>query len=290
MPFGLCNAPATFQRIMNNALRDFLGKFVIVYLDDIVIYSDSDSEHKQHLEQVFETLQKNDLFARPSKCIIGAPELEFCGHIVGQGLVRPTASKVQAIQDWPAPRNVHEVRQFLGLASYYRRYVSGFAKIAAPLSDLLVEADAELRKKKFRPIRWTPTAQHAFVALKKSLVSEPVLIQPDRSKRFRIETDASEWAIGCVLLQLGPDVKWHPVAFDGRKLNGAELNYPVHEKELLAIKYALRTWDEYIQNGTTTEVVTDHESLKYLIITKTPSKRLACWINEFAEYQLNIKY
>ena len=290
MPFGLCNAPATFQRIMNDALRDFIGKFVIVYLDDIVIYSDSDSEHEEHLTQVFEALKKHELFAKPSKCIIGAPELEFCGHMVGNGHVRPTASKVQAILDWPIPRNVHEVRQFLGLASYYRRYVAAFARIASPLSDLLVEADVELRKKKFRPIRWTPTAQYAFDTLKKSLVTEPILLQPDRTEPFRIETDASEWAIGCVLLQLGLDGKWHPVAFDGRKLNGAELNYPVHEKELLAIKYALRTWNEYIQNGTTTEVVTDHESLKYLTTTKTPSKRLARWIDEFSEYQLDIKY
>ena len=111
-----------------------------------------------------------------------------------------------------------------------------------------------------------------------------------RELPYRIETDASESAIGCVLLQLGPDGKWHPMAYDGRKLNGAELNYPVHEKELLAIKYAIRTWNKYIQNGTTTEVVTDHESLKYLTTTKTPSKRLARWIDEFSEYQLDIKY
>lgn len=290
MPFGLCNAPATFQRIMNDALRDFLGKFVVVYLDDIVIYSDSDEEHEKHLEQVFETLRKHELYAKPSKCVFGTPTLDFCGHIVGNGQVKPNAAKIQAILDWPTPRNVHEVRQFLGLASYYRRYISNFAQIASPLSDLLVEADSDLRKKKFRPVRWTPTAQLAFNALKRKLVEDPVLSQPDRELPYRIETDASEWAIGCVLLQLGPDGKWHPIAYDGRKLNGAELNYPVHEKELLAIKYALRTWNEYIQNGTTTEVVTDHESLKYLTTTKTPSKRLARWIDEFSEYQLDIKY
>jgi hypothetical protein len=220
MPFGLCNAPATFQRIMNDALRDFLGKFVIVYLDDIVIYSDSDEEHEKHLEQVFEALRKHELYAKPSRCVIGTLELDFCGHIVGNGHVRPTTAKVQAILAWPTPRNVHEVRQFLGLASYYRRYISAFAQIASPLSDLLVEADADVRKKKFRPVRWTPTAQLAFDKLKERLVEEPVLSQPNRELPYRIETDASEWAIGCVLMQLGIDNKWHPIAYDGR--NGAE--------------------------------------------------------------------
>lgn len=290
MPFGLCNAPATFQRIMNDALRDFLGKFVIVYLDDIVIYSDSDREHEKHLQQVFEALKKHELFAKPSKCVIGASEIEFCAHIIGQGKVRPIPSKVRAILDWPRLRNVHEVRQFLGLAGYYRRYIAGFARIAAPLSDLLIEADSELRKKKFRPIRWTPIAQHAFEKLKEALTAEPVLIQPDRTKPYRIETDASEWAVGAVLMQEDSDSKWHPVAYDGRKLNKAELNYPVHEKELLAIKEALRTWNEYISNSTTTTIITDHESLQYLSTTKTPSKRLARWVEEFAEYSLDIKY
>jgi RNase H-like domain found in reverse transcriptase len=134
--------------------------------------------------------------------------------------------------------------------------VAGFARIAAPLSDLLIEADADLRKKKFRPMRWTPFAEYSFLKLKDPLMEEPIIIQPDRSKPFRIETDASEWAVGAVLLQEGP--------YDGRKLTKAELNYPVHEKELLAIKEALRTWNEYISNSTTTTIVTDHESLQYL--------------------------
>jgi hypothetical protein len=162
MPFGLANAPATFQRLMNNAFRDHIGKFVVIYLDDIVVYSKTRKEHEEHLRIVFETLAKNQLFAKPSKCIIGTSELEFCGHIVGHGQVRPTEAKVKAITEWPRPRNVHEVRQFLGLSSYYRRYVSGFARIAAPLSDLLKESDAEVRKKKFRPIEWTALAEYSF--------------------------------------------------------------------------------------------------------------------------------
>jgi hypothetical protein len=198
--------------------------------------------------------------------------------------------KVKAIQEWPIPRNVHEVRQFLGLASYYRRYIAGFSYITCPLNDLLVESDAELRKKRFRPIIWTVQCQAAFEQLKADLTTGPVLIQPDESRAYTIETDASEWAIGYALMQLGDDSKLHPVAYDGRKLNGAEINYPVHEKELLAIKEALRTWTAYVQNGQVTTIVTDHESLKYLNTTRTPSKRLARWIDEFSEYSLDIRY
>ena len=290
MPFGLTNAPATFQRIMNEALRDLTHRYVIVYLDDIVVYSDTAEDHFNHLEEVFRRLDKVGLYAKPSKCTIGASELEFCGHVVGNGQCRPLADKIAMIASWPQPRNVHEVRQFLGLASYYRRFIRGFAQIAAPLSDLLVESDEKLRKQKFRAIRWNARSAHAFNELKRKMSSEPVLRQIDDSKRFRIETDCSEWALGCVLLQEDEDGKWHPVAFDGRKLNGAELNYPIHEKELLAIKHSLRTWGAYISNGTRTEVLTDHESLKYLQTTRTPSKRLARWIDEFSEFDLDIRY
>ena len=290
MPFGLTNAPSTFQRIMNNALQPFLGKFVIVYLDDIVIYSKNEKEHEAHLRQVLEALRQNELYAKPSKCTLAVDQLEFCGHVIGHGQCRPTASKVKAILDWPRPRNVHEVRQFLGLASYYRRYVRDFAKTAAPLSDLLAESDVELRRKKYRPIRWNVSCELALRTLKKALSSEPVLQQIDESKPFWIETDCSEWALGCMLCQEGPDGRWHPVAYDGRKLNGAELNYSIQEKELLAIKHALRIWVVYIQNGLQTIVVTDHESLKYLKTSRTPSKRLARWLDEFQEFDLDIRY
>jgi hypothetical protein len=144
------------------------------------------------------------------------------------------------------------------------------------LFELLKEADAEARKKKFRKIVWTATCEAAFRQIKHALTTSPVLVQPDTTRPFFIETDASEWAIGCVLLQQDPKTgRLHPVAFDGRKLQPAEINYPVHEKELLAIKYALQTWRIYIDNGHTTVIYTDHESLKYLATMRNPSKRLA---------------
>ena len=152
MPFGLCNAPATFQTLMNETLRPHLGKIVVVYLDDILIFSDTEDEHYEHLEEVLKCLKEQRLYAKPKKCIFVTTELEFCGHIIGNGEVRPVPAKLEAITGWPKPTNVSEVRRFLGLATYYRRFVRGFSKIAAPLHDLTKEADEELRKKKFRPI------------------------------------------------------------------------------------------------------------------------------------------
>ena len=292
MPFGLANAPATFQTMMNRILREFIVKgFVIVYLDDIVIFSNSVDEHQQHLEAVFKALRAATLYAKPSKCVLAATELEFCGHVIGNGQLRPVKSKIDMILKWPTPTNVHEVRQFLGLATYYRRFVRQFAKMCTPLFELLKEADAEARKRKFRKIIWTATCEAAFRQLKQALTTSPVLVQPDTTRPFLIETDASEWAIGCVLLQVDPVTgRLHPVAFDGRKLQAAEINYPVHEKELLAIKYALQTWRIYIDNGHTTTIYTDHESLKYLATMRNPSKRLARWVEEFSEYDIDLQY
>ena len=290
MPFGLCNAPATFQTLMNETLRPLLGRCVVVYLDDILDFSESMDDHVAHLEEILRLLQSQKLYAKATKCVFATNQLEFCGHVIGNGSVAPMADKVRIIQDWPRPKTVHDVRLFLGLATYYRRFVKGFAQIAAPLHELLKEGDEELRRKKHRPIQWTTACEAAFGKLKVALQTAPVLAQPNRSKPFLIETDASEWALGYVLLQVGEDGLNHPVAFDGRKLRGPELNYPTHEKELLAIKEALRLWDRFIENGTVTTVLTDHEGLRYLSTTKTYSKRLARWVEEFQAYNLDIRY
>jgi len=150
MPFGLTNAPATFQMLMNQVLRPYIDKFVLVYLDDILIYSSSPEEHLEHLRLVFEALRQAKLYARPKKCIFDQPNVEFCGHIVGQGVTKVVDSKVKAIRDWPQPKNVQEVRQFYGLVNYYRRFIRHFSIIAAPLSDLFKSEDSDCRKR--RPI------------------------------------------------------------------------------------------------------------------------------------------
>src|SRR5277367_314991 len=288
MPFGLTNAPATFQTLMNTVLRPYIDKFVLVYLDDILVYSNSKEEHLHHLKLVFEALRKHKLFARPLKCTFDKPTAEFCGHIVGQGVVKVLDSKVRAIKEWPQPRTVHEVRQFYGLVNYYRRFIRNFSSIGAPLSNLFKTEDGDKRKN--RPVVWNMAHQLAFDRLKNAMTTAPVLIQPDETKPYTIETDSSDFANGMALLQEGEDGKLHPVAFDGRKLHGAELRYPTHEKELLAIKEALNRWRVYIDNGLPVTIITDHDSLKYMNTMKNPSKRLARWVEEFQSYNLNIKY
>ena len=288
MPFGLTNAPATFQTLMNSILRPYIDKFVLVYLDDILIYSNSLEEHLQHLRLVFETLRKHKLYARPVKCVFNQPTVEFCGHLVGQGVVRLLDAKVKAIQEWPQPRNVQEVRQFYGLVNYYRRFIRHFSIIAAPLSSLFKSEDNDKRKR--HPIVWGTTHQVAFQRLKEAITSAPVLVQPDPNKPYMIETDSSDFGNGMALYQEGDDGKFHPIAFDGRKLHGAELKYPTHEKELLAIKEALQKWHHYVENGLPITIITDHESLKYMNTIKHPSKRIARWVDEFQQYNLIIKY
>lgn len=295
MPFGLCNAPATFQSFMNEILRDMIGEFIQVYLDDIVVYSKTVEEHEKHLDKLFQVLQREDLFASPGKTFIGRSEIEFCGHHISQGpsgltQIKPLTSKVDIIKTWPAPTTVHHVRQFLGITGFYRRYIQGYAKIAVPLQELLKESNAVLRTKKHRPITWTARCALAFNQLKDALASDPVLIIPDTTKPFLIETDASEWAVGAVLYQFDQEEKCHPVAFGGKKLHGAELNYPVHEKELYAIKLALKDWEHWIQNGQPITVLTDHQSLQYMNSMTTQSKRLARWVEEFQSFHLDIKY
>ena len=289
MPFGLTNAPATFQTLINRILRPFIDKFVAVYLDDITVYSDSEAEHLNHLRQVFEILAKHKLYANPTKCRFNQTEVQFCGHIIGGGKVRVMEDKIQAIKRWPQPQTVHHVRQFLGLAGYYRRFIRRFSHIASPLSNLLKVGESAARNKN-RLISWTTACQLSFDRLKEALTSAPVLQQVDPLKPFVIETDASDFAIGSCLLQEGDDKRLHPVAYESKKLNETQSRYPTHEKELLAIKEALVTWHRYLDNGHAITVVTDHEFLKYMNTIKKPSARLARWIDEFQEYKLDIRY
>lgn len=286
MPMGLTNAPPTFQSAMNDLLREYLNDFVVVYIDDVLIFSKNEAEHLEHVRKVMVKLRDAGFYAKSSKCVFGASQVEFCGHTIGGGKIQMSQAKVDAVSQWPRPENVHHVRQFLGLCSYYRRFIRDFARLASPLHDLLKTEGTNKR----RPVNWDARSELAFVRLKDAITAKPVLAQPDPRRPYIIETDASDYARGAVLLQKGDDGKEHPVAFESRKFIPAECNYPTHERELLAIKDAVRAWSVYFQNGHTTTVRTDHAGLQYMKTTKTPSKRLARWIAEFQEYDLDIKY
>ncbi|KAE8736351.1 cytochrome P450 78A7-like [Hibiscus syriacus] len=245
MPFGLTNAPATFCTLMNKVLQPFLDRFVVVYLDDIVIYSKTLEEHVEHLKQVFLVLRENELFVKEEKCSFAKTEVPFLGHIIGGGKIWLDRDKVRAIDEWQVPTKVTELRSFLGLANYYRS---------------------------------------AFDEIKLAMISEPVLVLPDHTKPFEVFTDASDVAIGGVLMQEG-----HPVAYESRKLNETERRYTVHEKEMTAVVHCLRTWRHYLL-GSKFVVFTDNVANSYFLTQKKLSPKQARWQEFLAEFDLSLEH
>ncbi len=275
MPFGLTNAPAKFCTLMNKVLAPFLDKFVVVYLDDIVVYSKTLEEDVDHLRQVFRTLRDNQLYVKKEKCSFAQGEVAFLGHIIGGGKLRMDQSKVQAIQEWEPPTKVTELRSFLGLVNYYRRFIRGYSSIAAPLTDLL---------KKGKNWDWSSRCQQAFEELKKAIVEETVLTLPDYGKPFEVHTDASDFAIGGVLMQEG-----HPIAFESRKLNSTERRYTVQEKEMTAVVHCLRTWRHYLL-GSKFIVKTDNVATSYFQTQRKLSPKQARWQDFLAEFDYTMEY
>ncbi|CAI7833834.1 unnamed protein product [Closterium sp. NIES-54] len=268
MPFGLTNAPATFQAEMNHILRPLLDKCVVVYLDDILIYSRDMKQHIEHLRCVFEILRREKFYVKLSKSEFALKKVQFLGHMVSAQGVHVDPKKIEAVRTWKTPENVKELHQFLGFANYYNRFVPQYAKIATPLTNLL---------KKNTPFKWEDVHQQAMEQLKTALTSAPVLILPDLEKDCVIEADASDQAVGAVLMQdQGKGLQ--PIAYLSNKLHGAELNYPIHDKEALAIITAFKIRRCYLK-GRKTTVYTDHCSLKYLKTKLTLSRRQVKWID-----------
>ncbi|KAG2212941.1 hypothetical protein INT45_002311, partial [Circinella minor] len=278
LPFGLCNAPPSFQALMNKVLGDLLDRCCIVYLDDILIFSDSWDKHKEHVKMVLDKLRDNELYANYKKCEFGKEEITFLGFRVSAAGILPASDKVKAIQEWKPLNNVQEVRQFIGLAQHFRRFIPNFASMAAPLTDLTRGTGPKKRK-----IQWTEECQRSFDLIKEKLIQAPVLQAPDPKRPYRVEVDASDVGVGAVLLQEGDDKQWHPLAYESRKLSSAERNYPTQERELLAILHALRTWRCFLE-GSQYEVRSDHHPLKYLRSQSKYTPRLVRWMNELELY------
>ena len=264
MPFGLTNAPATFMRLMNTVFHPFLDEFVLVYLDDILIYSKNIADHALHLRVIFEKLREHRLFAKIEKCEFAKESVEFLGHVVSSEVLEIEKQKVRAIKDWPKPSSVKEIQSFLGLVNYYRRFIRHVAEISRPLTNLL---------KKDSPYSWTAAQNKAFETLKSKIASAPVLKLPNPHQKYVLMTDASDIGLGGVLSQ-EENGRMKPVAYLSRKLNQAEQNYAVHEKELLAIIFALRTWRIYL-HGAEFDILTDHHPLIYLDSQPNLSRRQA---------------
>ncbi|OBZ81557.1 Transposon Tf2-9 polyprotein, partial [Choanephora cucurbitarum] len=288
LPMGLCNAPPVFQTMMNKVLADCIDKFALVYLDDILIFSDNWEDHKKHVRHVIELLKKEKLVANLKKCEFGKRELTFVGYRISAEGISPSPEKVKVIQEWPRMTNVQEVRQFIGFAQFYKRLIPNFATIAAPLTDLT--RGNGLKK---RPIVWNDDCQRSFDQLKKLLSSSPVLQVVDMDKPFRIEVDASDRGCGAVCLQPAADGSdlWKPIAFESKKFSEAERKYPAQERELLGILHALRTWRCYIDGCPKGYVVySDHLPLQYFRTKDKPPSRLVRWISELELFSPTILY
>lgn len=279
MAFGLKSGPATFQRLMTNVLSGLLGIKALVYLDDIICFGETVEEHNDKLRDIFDRLRKYNLKLQPDKCEFLKTELTYLGHIVTGDGVQPDPKKVEAVVRFPEPRTPTEVKSFLGLAGYYRRFIPNFSSIAKPLTDLL---------KKGVEFSWGNKEKEAFEALKFLLVNPPLLQYPDFTRQMVLTTDASGNAIGSILSQgkIGEDL---PIAYASRTLNSAERNYSTVEKELLAIVWGCKHFRPYLL-GRQFTIVTDHKPLTWIFSVKDPSSRLLRWRLLLEEYQYTIQY
>ncbi|KAL2126283.1 hypothetical protein VTI74DRAFT_1265 [Chaetomium olivicolor] len=282
-PFGLTGAPATFQRYINKTLQEYLDEFCSAYMDDIIIYSDgSRSDHRRKVKMVMKKLQEAGLQVDIDKCDFEAKSVKYLGFIVEAGKgIRVDPEKIEAIKQWERPKSVKGVRGFIGFANYYREFVPNFSMVAMPLTALT---------KKGAPFIWSPQCEEAFEQLKTLLISAPVLAQWDPDRKTVVETDSSGYAIGGALSQYDDEGILRPVAFFSKKNNAAECNYPIHDKELLAVVRCLEQWDAELRSVPSFEIWTDHKNLEYFQRKRQLTERQVRWAEILARYNFKLKY
>ncbi|KAJ1571695.1 hypothetical protein NDA11_001245 [Ustilago hordei] len=271
MPFGLANAPAHFQSFINDIFQDIIGIYVVVYLDDFLVFSDTEEAHVKHVTEVLTRLRSNRLFAKLSKCEFHTKTVEFLGYIIKPTGIEMDPEKVRTVKEWPMPESIHDIQRFLGFANFYRRFIAHFARIAKPLTALVKPIE------RFKKLELPEEAQQAFHKLIQAFTSAGVLQHFDYHLPTRLETDASDFAIAGVLKQ-EHEGRWHPVAFYSRKMSSAEKNYEIHDKELLAVVACLTQW-RHMLAGLPNQLVilTDHEALKYFKSQRRITGRQARW-------------
>jgi hypothetical protein len=275
MLFGLTNAPAHFMYLMNSVFMPELDEFVIVFIDDILIYSRSEEEHVRHLRVILKRLRDHQLYAKFSKCTFWLKGVHFLRHIISVEGIAVNPSKVQEVLDWKSPRSVTQIHSFLKLAEYYRWFIPNFSKIAKPMTKLLE------KKVKFK---WSLQFEEAFLTLKKLLTTAPVLAQPNIEKPFDVYYDASDLGIGRVLMQDG-----RAISYASRQLQCHEEHYPTHDLELLAIVHTLKVWRHYLL-GNLVHIYTNHKSLKYLFTQPDLNMRQQWWLELIKDYELEVHY
>lgn len=274
MPFGLTNAPVTFQALMNDILKPFIRRFVLVFFDDILIYSTSWAEHLQHIKMLFQTLREHNLHLKQSKCSFGEKAMAYLGHVVFAEGVAMDASKVEAVQAWPHPGSVRAVGGFLELTGYYRKFIAGYGVVVAPLTALL----------KRDGFSWTDDAERAFLALKTALTTAPLLQLPNFNKRFIVDCDTSGSGFGAVLHQ-GDGA----VAFFRRPVAAHHAKLPAYECELIGLVKAVKHWRPYLW-GRAFTVRTDHFSLKYILDQRLSTIPQHTWVSKLFGYDLEVEY
>ena len=277
--FGLTNAPATFQQVMNNMFGSRIGESVLVYLDDILVFSRTAEEHLKHLEDVLAVLRQNQFKAKLSKCQFNRPELNFLGHVVSRDGLKVDDRKIKVVRDWPVPTDLHKLRAFLGLANYFRRFIQGYSSLVAPLTSL-TRADV--------PWHWDSVCQAAFEGVKVALTNAPVLKLPELDKPFTVWSDASVHGTGAVLLQ-----EDRPVAYTSAKFSKAEYNYTTTDQECLGTVRALEEWRCYLEGAAAVTLVTDHQPLVYLQGQQRAeqlSRRQARWMEKLSRYTVTWEY
>lgn len=284
MTFGLRNAAQTFQRFIDEALKDF--DFCYGYIDDILVYSSSETQHRQHLSQIFKRLAEYGVLININKCVFGQPEVTFLGCSVSADGIRPLDTKVQAIQEFPVPKTIKELRRFLGMMNFCRRFIPNAASIQAPLNSLL----AGPKVKSSHPIDWTTELQGAFDDCKNSIAQATLLAHPDSSAELAIQTDASDVAIGAVLQQRKGDI-WQPLSFFSRKLNSAQRKYSPYDRELLSIYEAIRYF-RYMVEARTFSIYTDHKPITFAFSTRRDkcSPRQFRYLDYIGQFTTDIRY
>ena len=275
MPFGLTNALAAFMNLMHRVFHPYLDRFVVVFVDDILIYSEIEEDHEDHLRVILQTLRDHQLYVIFSKCEFWLTEVRFLGHVVSASGVSVDPKKVEAVMSWERPKSIFEIHSFLGLVEYYRRFIEDFSRLTTSMTN------STRKEVKFE---WNDSCEREILEFKRSLTSAPILVVPERGQEYSLYCDASKDGLGCVLMQSG-----RVVAYGSLQLKNHEQNYPTHDIELATIVFALKIWRHYLY-GEKFEVYSDHKSLNYIFTHRDLNMRQRRWMEFLEDYDFTLHY